>query len=61
MAARRGHFMPQSLAASQFATLEAPTAAETDVVTLDAAKPIEALVGAAVEAIRKLSPTAPLS
>lgn len=61
MTARRDHFMPESLAASQFATLEAPTAAETDVVTLDAVKPVQALVVEAVAAIRKLSLSAPLS
>jgi gluconokinase len=37
LAARSRHFMPASLLASQFATLERPTQGETDVVTLDAA------------------------
>lgn len=60
LAARQHHFMPASLASSQFATLERPGPAETDVVTLDAAKPIGALAAAAVAAVdrlRKLSPT----
>ncbi len=55
MAARRHHFMPASLAASQFATLERPTRAEADVVTLDAGQPVQALAVAAAEAVRKLS------
>jgi gluconokinase len=44
MAARRHHFMPATLAASQFATLEQPTAAERDVTVVDAALPVDALV-----------------
>lgn len=51
MAARHDHFMPASLATSQFATLERPTAAERDAATLDAAKPVEALTAAAMGAI----------
>lgn len=60
MAARRHHFMPASLAASQFATLEPPTAAEAGVVRLDAALPVPALVAASVAALRKLSTAATL-
>ncbi|MGH8261499.1 MAG: gluconokinase [Steroidobacteraceae bacterium] len=60
MAARRHHFMPASLAASQFATLEPPAAGESDVVTLDAAQPPDALVDAGVGALRKLSTAAGL-
>ena len=48
MAARHHHFMPASLEASQFATLERPAAAERDVVTLDAGQPVETLTSAAV-------------
>ena len=36
VAAREAHFMPASLIDSQFATLEVPSADETDVVTIDA-------------------------
>lgn len=63
LAARQHHFMPASLAGSQFAALERPGPAETDVATLDAAQPLEELVSAAVAAIdrlRKLSPAATL-
>lgn len=34
MLARKGHFMPAALLKSQFDTLEEPTTAETDVVTI---------------------------
>lgn len=60
LAARQHHFMPASLAASQFATLERPRPSEADVVTLNAAQPAEDLAVAAVAAIdsqRKLSRT----
>lgn len=46
-AARRDHFMPASLLASQLATLERPDPAES-VVTLDIALPPEALADEAV-------------
>lgn len=36
MQQRQGHFMPPSLVESQFRTLEYPSAAETDVVTIPA-------------------------
>lgn len=36
---RKGHFMPRSLIASQFDTLERPTARETDVTPVSAAMP----------------------
>lgn len=42
MAARHGHFMPPSLLASQFATLEAPGAEESPLV-VDATAPPEAM------------------
>ena len=54
MAARHHHFMPASLAASQFATLERPAAGETDVLMLDAARPVEALTAAAVASLGQL-------
>jgi len=63
LAARPPHFMPESLAGSQFATLERPGPAETDVATFDAAQPVEELVAAAAAAVRelgKLSPAATL-
>jgi gluconokinase len=53
-AARPGHFMPPSLLASQFATLERPDADETDVIPVA----ITASVGAIVqEALRSLRAT----
>jgi gluconokinase len=51
MAARRHHFMPPALQASQFAALQRPTAAERDVIVLDAALPVEALVQRACAAL----------
>jgi gluconokinase len=60
MAARKHHFMPASLAASQLATLEPPTRSEADVVTLDASMPAPALVDAAIDALGKLSATRPI-
>jgi gluconokinase len=47
MAGRHHHFMPPSLAASQFAALEHPAPTEADVITLDAALPLGTLVNAA--------------
>mgnify|MGYP002780679558 CR=1 FL=1 len=49
-AARRGHFMPASLVASQFATLEAPGADE-GVIALDVASSPDALAAAAIRAL----------
>lgn len=49
-AARRDHFMPPSLVASQFATLE-PPAAEPDVITLDVAASPQTLAEAAIRAL----------
>ncbi len=49
-AARRDHFMPASLVASQFATLE-PPAPEEGAITLDVTAPPEALVELAVESL----------
>jgi len=53
MGARRHHFMPATLAASQFAALERPDVAERDVIILDAALPVEALVQQACSAIAR--------
>ena len=41
---RAGHFMKADMVASQFATLEPPSADERDVVVVDGCLPIEALV-----------------
>jgi gluconokinase len=49
-AARQGHFMPASLVASQFATLEAPMD-EPDVIPLDVAAAPAALADAAIRAL----------
>lgn len=49
-AARQGHFMPPSLVASQFATLE-PPAPEEGVIALDVAAPPEAIVRRALAAL----------
>ena len=43
LARRTGHFMPSSLIGSQFATLEAPTPGEADILVLDAGCPIDDL------------------
>ncbi len=52
-AARQGHFMPPSLVASQFATLEPPAAEEADVIALDVAAAPAALAEAALAALEK--------
>ncbi|MGG5821577.1 gluconokinase [Falsiroseomonas sp. HW251] len=51
-AARRGHFMPASLVASQYATLEEP-APEESVIELDVAATPAALADAAVAALQE--------
>ncbi len=43
-AGRTGHFMPPTMVASQFETLERPTADEADVVTVDARGAIDDVV-----------------
>jgi carbohydrate kinase (thermoresistant glucokinase family) len=43
LAGRHGHFMPSSLLASQFDTLEEPTAGEP-ILTVDAGRPVAAIV-----------------
>ncbi|MEL6598812.1 MAG: gluconokinase [Pseudomonadota bacterium] len=50
MGAREGHFMPVSLLDSQFAALE-PPAGDEDAVTVDIDQPVEAIVGAIVDAL----------
>ena len=50
-AARQGHFMPASLVASQFATLEAP-APEEGAIALDVAAPPEMLADQAIRALQ---------
>ncbi len=52
VAARHHPFMPQSLVASQFRTLEPPAAPETDTVTVDASASVAAAARAAVRALR---------
>jgi carbohydrate kinase (thermoresistant glucokinase family) len=47
--ARADHFMPHALIASQFEALERPDEAETDILTLDAAWPVDAAVRTAVD------------
>lgn len=49
-AARRGHFMPATLLASQFATLE-PLAADEPGVTIDVDQSVDAIVNDAVAAL----------
>jgi carbohydrate kinase (thermoresistant glucokinase family) len=51
-AARVGHFMPASLIASQFATLEAPET-EADVIDLDVDPEPPAIVARAISALRR--------
>jgi gluconokinase len=51
-ASREGHFMPASLVASQFATLE-PPAPEEGAIRLDVAASPEALLGAAMHALQE--------
>lgn len=51
MRARRGHYMPPALLASQLATLERPAADEPDVLRIDLAPPLDAVVRAACAAL----------
>jgi carbohydrate kinase (thermoresistant glucokinase family) len=53
--ARADHFMPRALIASQFEALERPDEAEADILTLDAALPVDAAVRAAVEVLGERS------
>jgi gluconokinase len=54
VAARKNHFYPASLVASQFATLEDPTG-EPRVLTLDGALPLDVITERAVEWLQKLN------
>jgi gluconokinase len=49
IASRSGHFMPASLLASQFATLEEPSGA----IVVDVAQPVEAQVAAIARVLRE--------
>jgi len=51
LTARRGHFMPAGLLASQLATLEPPGADEPDATRIDLSPPAEAVVEAALAAL----------
>ncbi|WP_431285096.1 gluconokinase [Humitalea sp. 24SJ18S-53] len=51
-AARTGHFMPASLIASQFATLEQPET-EVDVINLDVGSEPPAIIANAISALRR--------
>ena len=51
MAGRSGHYMPESLLASQLQTLEAPGQDETDVLRLGIELPVSAVIDAAVRAL----------
>ena len=52
LAGRRGHFMPPSLLASQFATLEEPD----DAIVVDITQPVAAQVAAITRALREQLP-----
>jgi gluconokinase len=52
LASRRGHFMPASLLASQFATLEEPK----DAIVVDVGLPVAAQVAAITRALREQLP-----
>ena len=52
LAARKGHFMPASLLASQFATLEEPA----DAIVVDIRQPVPAQVAAIARALREELP-----
>ena len=54
LAARRGHFMPPGLLASQLATLE-PPAPEEHAIVVDAAPPPDAQAAAVIAALRQPS------
>jgi carbohydrate kinase (thermoresistant glucokinase family) len=53
--ARADHFMPRELIGSQFEALERPHDAETDILTLDAAGPVDTAVRAAVDVFDRRS------
>jgi gluconokinase len=51
LADRKGHFMPPSLLASQFATLEPPGAGEPGIVRVSIDPPVDAVVAAALDGV----------
>jgi gluconokinase len=51
LGARKGHFMPPSLLASQFATLEPPAANEPGIVRVSIEPPVETIVALALDGI----------
>jgi len=51
LADRKGHFMPPSLLASQFATLEPPAADEPGIVRVSIDPAVETVVALALEGI----------
>ena len=51
LAERKGHFMPPSLLASQFATLEPPAANEPGIVRVSIEPPVETIVALALDGI----------
>ena len=51
MAGRSGHYMPESLLASQLATLEPPGADEPDALRLSIERPADEVITAAVHAL----------
>ncbi|MCL2899601.1 gluconokinase [Brenneria tiliae] len=51
MQQRAGHFMPESLLKSQFATLESPDKRESDVMPIDIAASLDGVVNRCIEAL----------
>ncbi len=51
LAERKGHFMPASLLASQFATLEPPGADEPGIVRVSIDPPVAAVIAAALDGV----------
>lgn len=60
MQKRKGHFMPETLLRSQFATLEAPDSSEKDVVPVDVSYEIEQIVSHALQALKPAAPQEPV-
>jgi gluconokinase len=54
VAARKDHFYPASLVASQFATLEDPTG-EARILTLDGTLPLDVITARAIEWLQKIN------
>lgn len=53
MRARKGHFMKTDMLESQFATLQRPSAEETDVLTISIASDIDRVVEQAITALKQ--------